>query len=343
MDRVDAVIARIAELARGGDGARLSAMLREDGTHYRQLSTAEAERVRGHVYAALARCAAVADALPQAREDLRTNDNPVVLAGIARLAIGADTASAWREDLEAAGRRIAAADRYPGFVFDPPPTCCAPARTALQELREALACADRGDATASTDPAPDRHAIAGHDADATTTDVPTTIPPGSAAGILLEDQDGARLHFGSLIRERPCLIAFFYTRCMNPQKCSLTVARLGALARHAAAAARPPDVDVCAITYDPDFDDRARLRGYGLDHGFPFGERARLLRCLAGRKALASAFGLRVGYAGFTVNAHARELFFVDTDGTCVRLPPDCIADPAGLDAVLRALRAPAG
>jgi cytochrome oxidase Cu insertion factor (SCO1/SenC/PrrC family) len=335
MDRVEATIARIADLAQRGDGARLSTMLREDGAHFRRISTAEAERIRGHVYAALARCGAVEDALLQAREDLRTSNNPVVLAGIARLAIGSDTAAVWRADLEAAGRRIAIADRYPGFVFDPPPTCCSPGRTALEELREALACADRAVASTQVAAAAD---IADVDIDAE-----ATIAPQVAAGILLEDQDGARLHFDALTRERPCLIAFFYTRCMNPQKCSLTIARLGALLRHADDTGQARDFAVCAITYDPDFDDRARLRNYGLDHGFPFDANARLLRCLTGRKALAAAFGLRVGYGGFTVNAHARELFLVDTDGRCIRLPPDCIADPHALAGVLSDLLTPAG
>jgi cytochrome oxidase Cu insertion factor (SCO1/SenC/PrrC family) len=336
MDRIEATIARIADLAQRGDVARLSAMLREDGAHFRRTSTAEAERIRGHVYAALARCATVEEALPQAREDLRTSDNPVVLAGIARLAIGSGTAAGWRADLEAAGRRIATADRYPGFVFDPPPTCCSPARTALEELREALACADRVGVSTQ--------AVAAADIPDADIDAEAMIASEIAAGILLEDQDGARLHFDALIRERPCLMAFFYTRCMNPQKCSLTIARLGALLRHANDTGHAQDFAVCAISYDPDFDDRARLRNYGLDHGFPFGANARLLRCLTGRKALAAAFGLRVGYAGFTVNAHARELFLVDTDGRCIRLPPDCIADPDALaGGVLSALLTPAG
>ena len=72
-------------------------------------------------------------------------------------------------------------------------------------------------------------------------------------GVDLEDQDGARMTFREFFTGRPSVLAFFYTRCDNPRKCSLTVTTLGRLQRGLA------DLGLdfraaAAITYDPEFD-----------------------------------------------------------------------------------------
>ena len=58
-----------------------------------------------------------------------------------------------------------------------------------------------------------------------------SVAPLDVAGIALENQDGIQLSFSEAFSGRPTALAFFYTRCMNPEKCSLTVTRLGRLAR----------------------------------------------------------------------------------------------------------------
>jgi protein SCO1/2 len=50
----------------------------------------------------------------------------------------------------------------------------------------------------------------------------------------LEDQDGARVKFGEFFTGKPSVVAFFYTRCDNPNKCSLTITKLGRLQRRLA-------------------------------------------------------------------------------------------------------------
>ena len=44
-----------------------------------------------------------------------------------------------------------------------------------------------------------------------------------------EDQDGRRLTFGECFVGAPTVAVFFYTRCTNPNKCSLTIAKLAQL------------------------------------------------------------------------------------------------------------------
>ena len=51
----------------------------------------------------------------------------------------------------------------------------------------------------------------------------------SGSGVVLEDQEGRRASFGEFFRGKPSVVAFFYTRCDNPNKCSLTVTKLAAL------------------------------------------------------------------------------------------------------------------
>ncbi|ALI97724.1 thioredoxin domain-containing protein [Rufibacter tibetensis] len=44
--------------------------------------------------------------------------------------------------------------------------------------------------------------------------------------LTLEDQNGQKLAFNKFFHRAPTIVAFFYTRCDNPNKCSLTITRL---------------------------------------------------------------------------------------------------------------------
>ncbi|WP_345801336.1 SCO family protein [Microbacterium sp. AZCO] len=280
--------------------------LRQDAPHAQGLSQADAERVRAHLLASFEARGIPADARAIVAEELRTSASPVVLAGAARAVRG--DAGDWTELLRAAADRISTSDVYvrwqPGSVA---PTWM---RTARGELLDAL---DEQRAA--------REAPAG-------SIPPPSFPVDAAAlrAIAVEDQDGRAQTLADLLEEETVL-AFFYTRCMNPQRCSLTITRLAALAGGERA--------VVAMSYDPAFDSPARLRRYGAERGFRFGDRARLVRTVDAWPVVRKLFGLRVGYGPATVNEHARELFLVrpSESGVVVQgLDPDAIADPATLD-----------
>jgi hypothetical protein len=57
---------------------------------------------------------------------------------------------------------------------------------------------------------------------------------GMLLDVELEDQDGARAKFGEFFIRKPSVVAFFYTRCDNPNKCSLTITKLASLQRRLA-------------------------------------------------------------------------------------------------------------
>jgi len=130
------------------------------------------------------------------------------------------------------------------------------------------------------------------------------------ARLELENQDGGRLTFSDACGGRPTALAFFYTRCMNPDKCSRTVTRLAELAKLAEDAGLA--ANIAGISYDPRFDHPERLKRYGADRGMRFSPHCSLLRTVGPFDPLVDAFGLGVGYGPVTVNRHQVELFVLD-------------------------------
>jgi protein SCO1 len=142
------------------------------------------------------------------------------------------------------------------------------------------------------------------------------VPGGSHAvgTVRLEDQDGRTTTFEEHFRGRRHVVAFFYTRCGNPEKCSATVTRLGDLATRLPKALPGRDVGVVGISYDPGYDTPARLRAYGTARGVPFSETVRLFRAPVGHAIIREHFDLNVGYVGTLVNQHGVELYLVGPD-----------------------------
>lgn len=138
--------------------------------------------------------------------------------------------------------------------------------------------------------------------------------PGLAA-IDLQDQAGTILKYDQFFLGKPTVLTFFYTRCNNPNKCSLTIAKLGQLQKALAEQGFSEQVRTAAISYDPEFDLPSRLWSYGVNRGFSFGDNHRMFRTLSGFHDLQHKFGLSVNFTGTTVNRHALELFILTPEG----------------------------
>lgn len=132
------------------------------------------------------------------------------------------------------------------------------------------------------------------------------------ADVEVQDQDGTVSALAAMAGGRRSVMAFFYTRCANPEKCSLTITRLGALRRRLDAEGGGETVNVLALTYDPGFDLPERLHSYGASRGLAFDDRTRLLRTTGDPRPVVAALHLGVGYGPSTVNQHALELAFLD-------------------------------
>lgn len=133
-----------------------------------------------------------------------------------------------------------------------------------------------------------------------------------ADSIVFEDQHGKPLRFQEFFRGRPSIVVFFYTRCDNPWKCSLTVSKLARVQQLLRQRGVDDQIQAAAITYDPGFDGPQQLLGYGQDRGINFDARNRMLRTTQGFAALREYFNLGVNFIGSLVNRHRIELYILD-------------------------------
>lgn len=131
----------------------------------------------------------------------------------------------------------------------------------------------------------------------------------------LQDQDDRMIRTGDFFVGRLSVVTFFYTRCGNPNKCSLTVTKIAALQRLLRAEGLSDAINVAALSYDPGHDIPPRLRAYGHNRGVTFDDNARFLRARSGFDALAEYFDLVVNYGPNLVNGHQIELFVLDDRG----------------------------
>jgi protein SCO1/2 len=140
----------------------------------------------------------------------------------------------------------------------------------------------------------------------------------SISEIELDDQEGNTLTYGSFFGRKPSIVVFFYTRCDNPNKCSLTVTKLARLQRAIVEEQLEGMLRTAAITYDPAYDLPPRLKAYGENRGVTFSADNRMFRARSGFRELQEHFQLGVNFTGSTVNRHRIELFVLDSRGEIV-------------------------
>lgn len=339
-----ALVDGIAADATRRDG--LLDLLREEHAVYRDRSATTIGRMRGWVLLALQRGGVSDAALAFVLEELDTGTDPYLVAAAARAlrsyprpgatllpfvlgalaniryrdeplsfaaygdyAVSATGTSAVRELLATLawlGPHASGAVPQLEALLGPgglPPKLQGDVRRALQAIRDA------GDGAEET----------GAEESGTVSCCGAQAPPatccGGAAGIdsvLLEDHAGDRIGFKAFFGGQPSIVAFFYTRCDNPLKCSLTIAKLARVQQQLAAERVADRIRTAAITYDPAFDLAPRLRAYGQDRGVRMDAGHRLFRALSGNDAVRDHFGLGVNYVGSLVNRHRIELHILD-------------------------------
>lgn len=138
------------------------------------------------------------------------------------------------------------------------------------------------------------------------------------AGIELEDQDGNNSTYGEFFRGKPSIVVFFYTRCNNPNKCSLTITKLARVQKALVEERLEGLLRTAAITYDPEYDLPARLKAYGESRGVAFSNDDRIFRTRTGFCELQEYFQLGVSFSGSIVSRHRIELFVLDGRGEIV-------------------------
>jgi protein SCO1/2 len=140
-------------------------------------------------------------------------------------------------------------------------------------------------------------------------------PNGTLDQLPLEDQDGNRLAFAEFFLSKPAVVVFFYTRCDNPRKCSLTISKVALLQKAIHSRGLAGCLKIAGFTYDPLYDSASRLKTYGRDRGMRFDEDNRLFRTRTGLERLQEHFDLGVGFLNSIVNRHRIELYILDANG----------------------------
>jgi len=137
----------------------------------------------------------------------------------------------------------------------------------------------------------------------------------AVAQIVLEDHDGNEIAFDELFRGHVSIVVFFYTRCDNPFKCSLTIAKLARVQQRLEERGLLDQIQTAAITYDPAFDVAERLRTYGRERGLRLDAHHRMLRAPCGLDALRRHLQLGVNFVESLVNRHRVEAYIFDRQG----------------------------
>jgi protein SCO1/2 len=132
---------------------------------------------------------------------------------------------------------------------------------------------------------------------------------------VFEDQNGELITFKEFFRGHPSIVVFFYTRCDNPLKCSLTVTKLARIQKLLEAQGLADKIHTTAISYDPAFDLPERIRVYGKDRGVRMDASNRMLRATNGINALRKHFKLGVNFIESLVNRHRIEAYILDAEG----------------------------
>jgi protein SCO1/2 len=329
--------------------AQLLDLLREDHPVYNQRGGATVSLMRGWVLVALARAPVCDEALPFVLEELDTGVDPYLVAAAAQAlrsyphpgpalapfvmrAIGQIRYHDDPVSLDQYGEYSHSSATSPlRELFKTLAWLGAHARGVLPQI-EALAQA-RG--LAKQAKAEAAHAIAAIRTGTGTAPAEgepcCEMPPGLAGrfswprmrrrgseaiqSVSFEDHDGTSVTFNDIFRGHPSIVVFFYTRCDNPLKCSLTVAKLARVQQVLAERGLDDRIHTYAITYDPAFDSAKRIATYGRDRGVRMDDRHRLLRADDGMSALRAHFRLGVNFIESLVNRHRVEAYVLDAQG----------------------------
>ena len=330
----------VDQLVRLGNSSQLVELLSEEHPVYSQKSTAATARMRAWILIGLSRIGLGRESLIYAIEELDTGIEPylVAAAAVALRSYPSNEPSFARYLVHAVANirfqdEPVSFDQYGEYSEDE-------SRTTVTEVLESLEWLGPGVLTtediAFLRSLPDCHQeivdriCLPEKADSrapSCCEIPAMLgmnyfstPVGLAemASVLFEDQDGSVIGFQEFFTGTPAIVAFFYTRCDNPFKCSLTVTKLANIRRELQERNLGQPVRVAAITYDPDFDNCDRIRIYGSDRGIVFDTNTKLLRCIRGMETVRKYFRSGSNFIGSLINRHRIEAFVLNQAGDVV-------------------------
>lgn len=142
------------------------------------------------------------------------------------------------------------------------------------------------------------------------------VSPGE---ILLEDQDEQKTCLDQFVKNKISLIAFIYTRCDNPLKCSLTVTKMAEIQGLLEKENLGHLVNMALISYDSFYDLPYRLKVYAEARDLKLNQNTKVFRSVSDFSLLRDYFNLGVNFTGELVNRHIIELFVLDGKGAILK------------------------
>ncbi|MEL6105583.1 MAG: SCO family protein [Planctomycetota bacterium] len=336
-------------------------LLRERHPIYSGRSTNSIHRMRGYLMAAFERTGLPGTALPYVLETLESSFHPYTVAGAARALRGVDRVHpSFANYLVKAIFQVWRADQPVSFESYHVQWPLETFSTAVTEILETLegfggrAISALGDLKIIDQDYQELlpssvleklqatiHAIECGDSRATESCCSLPVIPNSSHRLadqddfdpLLEDQDGREVAWNEYFRDRYSVLAFFYTRCTNPKKCTLTIQTLVRVQRMLRDRGVGELVRTAAISYDTEYDHHGVLRAYGDARRFAFSADNRMFRVTRGFTQVLESLDLGVNYKGDIVNHHRIEFFLLDCDGNVVdsfvrlKVDPETLVD----------------
>lgn len=324
--------------------AALVKLLPEQNPLYSGRSTNETTRIRGYILARFEKTGLPEEALPYVLEELESGQEAYLVAAAARALRGMESPNPQTVPfLLKAIRNVRYTDDAVSFESYKPRWPLAHHTTALMEILKTFAWlgpqaksalreleklnVERSAELSAPARAELRHALERIGEGEGETDC-CALPfrfkrsisgkrrdAGPVAAIPLEDQDGSPLAFGDFFTGKPSIVVFFYSRCDNNNKCSLTITKLARLQQALETRGLAGRLRLAAFTYDPLYDLPPRLRAFGANRGMTFGEDVRLFRTRNGFEELREYFDLGVSFGPATVNRHRIEVYLLDERG----------------------------
>ncbi|MBI2687317.1 MAG: SCO family protein [Acidobacteria bacterium] len=278
----------------------------ESNPIYVQQTSQEVTQIRVHALLDLARGPLPEAALPFVLEELDNGMDPhlVAAAAIALRSYSAPS-PAFQPFVRRALENISGHDDLISFDTLNPDSSSANVTTPIRELRQTDEWLAAGTTSSGCCPLPPGLGKLFH----------RLGPSPVVDELILEDQDGVLTTYRDLFTGHPTVVVFFYTRCDNPLKCSLTVWKLARLQKLLSSHESGTRIHTAAISYDSAFDTPARLRRFAANRGLQFSEQHRVLRVQGGIDPLRDHFHLGVNFFDGLVNRHRIELFLLDKQG----------------------------
>jgi protein SCO1 len=148
------------------------------------------------------------------------------------------------------------------------------------------------------------------------TTLPKLVIVDHIGSVQFQDQHEHNITFAEIFSQKPTILGFFYTRCDNPNKCSLTITKLGRLQKRLTEEGLAGRIRVAAVSYDPGYDTPDKMKGYCQNRGFFLDQDHLALRAEKQRfNELRDYFELGVNYSSSVVNRHQIELYLLNGNG----------------------------